>query len=217
MPARAIGRARKAARRTPLCMPPKRGRATGQAGVDALRLGRGAPMALPGGGAREAAEGGDFPPRAGGAWRAGPGMGTAHHGRHGRTPPPPWAGRQDHPSRAQGRWPLATGCRGIGRYRVVVSMRRWPRRRCMGRRSPPAASRGVAQQGRSVWRPVPGVLPASRLVWESSCCALALARGWGRSCAGQRQGEGRSHCQEARSAARRRVDRNVERSCRPVP
>ena len=111
IPARAIGIALNAALRTPLCMPPKLGRATGHEGVDALLLGRGAPIALPGGVAREAEDVGDFPPRSVGAWRAVPGMGTAHHGRPCRTPSQPWAGRPDPPADRMGGgpWPRAAG------------------------------------------------------------------------------------------------------------
>ena len=61
----------------------------------------------------------------------------------------------------------------------------------MGRRAPPAASRCVAKPWRSVWMPVPWVLPAPRLVWEASFCAVAMDRGVVRACPVKSHGEGR--------------------------
>ena len=87
MLARTLPRARTAARRTALRLPPQLGRAPGNEGVDALLLGRGAPRALPGGGAREAGKVGHFPPRSVVAGLAVPGLGTAHPGRPRLAPP----------------------------------------------------------------------------------------------------------------------------------
>ena len=216
MPARARRLARHAALPTPLRLPPERGRATGEERVDDLGLGRGDLRALPRAGAREADEGGASP-----RGRAAPGGLSPCRGQPPRAASPHAAtalGRASGPpSRATGRWTVATCCRVRGRYRGVGARLRWPRRRCMVCRATPAASRGGAQQWRHVWLPWPGVRPASRLGWEESCWARALARGWGRSGAGKSQGAGREQCQEARSVARRRVASPVERSCRPLP
>ena len=57
--------------------------------------------------------------------------------------------------------------------------------------SPPAANRCVAKPCRQVWIPVPWVIPAPRLAWEEILCAVAMARGWGRSCPVKRHGAGR--------------------------
>jgi hypothetical protein len=98
LPARARGRARKAALRTPLCMLPQ--------------LGRGALLARPGGVARAAEAGGACPPRPVVAGLAVPGLGTADHGRQRRPPPRHWIGRQAPPAdrRGCGPWPRAAGC-----------------------------------------------------------------------------------------------------------
>jgi hypothetical protein len=212
IPARARRLARTAARGTPLRMPSELGCATGAEGVDDLLLGRGDPMGLPGGSAREAEEVSEFPLRPVASWLAVSGMGTAHRGRH-RPPSAVALGRSaGQPSRSHGRWTVAKCCRVIGRYRVGVSRRRWPSRSCMVRRAPPASSRGVAKPWRHVWRPLPWVIPAPRLVWEEICCAVAMDMGLGRSGPIKSPGEGREHCQEARSAASRRADSSVERS-----
>jgi hypothetical protein len=112
LPARASGIARQAALRTPLRMPPQLGRATGHEGVADLLLGRGAPLALPVGGAREAEDGGHVPPRSVVAWLAVPGLGTTHHGRHRRTPPRHWGGRQVPPAERMGGGPWPRAARG---------------------------------------------------------------------------------------------------------
>ena len=57
-------------------------------------------------------------------------------------------------------------------------MERWPSRSGRGRRSAPASKRGVAQQCRRGWMPVPWVMPAARLAREESVCAAATGRGW---------------------------------------
>jgi hypothetical protein len=86
---------------------------------------------------------------------------------------------------------LARGRRVRWRDRVVVSMGRWPSRRWMVCRAPPAANRWVAKQCRHGWIPVPWVIPATRVAWAEICCAVAMARGWGRSWLVKSHGAGR--------------------------
>ena len=111
IPARALRLARKAARWTPLRMPPELGCATGDDGVNDLVLGRGDLMSLPGGVAVEAEEVGDFPGWPVRSWLAVPGMGTAHRGRHDLTPWRHWVALQPRPADRTGcgAWPGAAG------------------------------------------------------------------------------------------------------------
>jgi hypothetical protein len=100
---------------------------------------------------------------------------------------------------------------------VVVARARCPRRRGMGRGSPPAASKGGAQACRGGWRPLPGSSLAARLAWESMRWALALGMGLGRSWPGNSQGVPRSRVPYARRSANKRAASSVERSWRPWP
>ena len=217
MPARARRLARHAALPTPLRLPPERGRATGEERVDDLGLGRGDLRALPRAGAREADEGGASPPRPSGPGRAVPMPGPAPTGG--------LASRRDGPGqgvRASQQSDGAVDCGHVlpserpisgrwGEAPVAEEALHGPQSHpgCEPRRGTTVAPRLAALAG--------GAPPASRLGWEESCWARALARGWGRSGAGKSQGAGREQCQEARSVARRRVASPVERSCRPLP
>ena len=107
MPARARRIARKAALGTPLGIPAEWGRATGDDGVDALVLRRGAPMGLPVGRAREAAEVSECPLRPVVAWLAVPGMGTAYRGEASPHAAAALGRHAGQPRRSQGLWPLA--------------------------------------------------------------------------------------------------------------